>query len=236
VSTIKFIGDVHGKLRLYERIIEKSKFPTVQVGDMGLGFRNYGDPISEESNIPERIRRNMFEGNHRFLRGNHDNPRTCKEHPQYIPDGTIENDIMFIGGASSIDKAYRTPGYSWWEDEELSQEEFADLIEIYITKKPKIMVTHTCPQEIALYILDNIIDTKRAPNVLMPGTLSEKAFQHMFSAHSPEVWVFGHWHIPFDHVYSGTRFICLPELDTIDISLDDTSKGEIIPFYRKLSI
>jgi hypothetical protein len=42
----------------------------------------------------------------------------------------------------------------------------------------------------------------------------------MFIGHKPKLWIFGHWHVPFDEVIAGTRFICLPELAYIDI---DTS-------------
>ena len=74
---------------------------------MGLGFSGVYLPHDEVMN-------------HKFIRGNHDDPQACREHPYWIKDGLIENDIMYIGGAWSIDREYRTEGVSWWRDEELS--------------------------------------------------------------------------------------------------------------------
>jgi hypothetical protein len=39
----------------------------------------------------------------------------------------------------------------------------------------------------------------------------------MWNFYKPETWIFGHWHLSFDKVISGTRFICLNELDAIDL-------------------
>lgn len=40
----------------------------------------------------------------------------------------------------------------------------------------------------------------------------------MLEIHRPKVWVFGHYHIDKDFELNGTRFICLNELSTIDVS------------------
>lgn len=47
----------------------------------------------------------------------------------------------------------------------------------------------------------------------------------MFTAHKPKLWLFGHWHMPFDEVVSGTRFICLAELATIDVDIETMECG-----------
>jgi hypothetical protein len=46
----------------------------------------------------------------------------------------------------------------------------------------------------------------------------------MWSAHAPDLWIFGHYHASFDHVLhggreAGTRFISLAELEYRDIDL-----------------
>jgi hypothetical protein len=95
--------------------------PAIVVGDMGVGFRRLGGFRDGQfcSNPPRHA---MARANHRFIRGNHDNPGECAKHPQWIEDGKIEGDTMFIGGAVSIDRALRQEGYNWWPDEELSAE------------------------------------------------------------------------------------------------------------------
>jgi hypothetical protein len=145
-----FIGDVHGKFRAYREIIRDVP-ASIQVGDMGVGFINPATDRPTE-NPPYDA---MVQGNHRFIRGNHDNPGVCRKHSQWIKDGAVEGDIMFIGGAYSIDKDYRTPNYTWWADEELSDDEFDLMVPIALAAQPKIMVTHDCPTEVCAQMSAN---------------------------------------------------------------------------------
>lgn len=196
------IGDVHGKYRQYKRIIKHCR-GSIQVGDMGVGFfRTSGQP---HINPPYDA---MVAGDHRFIRGNHDNPDVCSQHSQWIPDGNIESGVMFIGGAVSVDRQYRTEGYDWWADEELNAEELDHLVEVYTEARPRLMVTHDCPEEIAR----NLCALSGRQKLDFPSR-SRQAFQRMWSAHSPEMWVFGHWHYSFDQIANGTRFVCLAELE-----------------------
>lgn len=58
--------------------------------------------------------------------------------------------IFTFGGALSIDKKYRTPGFDWWEQEEASVAETEYAIE-NLNKhdnKVDIIVTHTIPQSL----------------------------------------------------------------------------------------
>lgn len=218
---IRFIGDVHGKYNRYRELIRNVP-RSIQVGDMGVGF------IGE---ISGRLLQNppydaMVQGDHRFIRGNHDNPAVCAKHSQWIPDGTIEGNMMFVGGAVSIDRQYRIEGRSWWPDEELSYPALDVITGKYLSVKPEVMVTHECPEEVAQEILQrlSIPGVKLDPQF---ASRTRQAFQAMWSAHSPKLWVFGHWHVPFDHVLRGTRFVCLPELAVLDIdptSLDQEEK------------
>jgi hypothetical protein len=206
----RLIGDVHGKYGAYKAILKNSPYPTIQVGDMGVGFFKW--PHGEACTNPPFEK--MVKGDHKFIRGNHDNPAVCQKHTQWIPDGTIENGVMYIGGALSIDRAFRIEGFSWWPKEELSIAELNQLVDKYIEAKPRVMITHECPDlvanELVRYIgRDKFDDPSR----------TRQAFQSMWSAHSPEVWVFGHWHHSFDHVLNGTRFKCLAELECFDLEI-----------------
>lgn len=131
---------------------------------------------------------------------------------------------MFIGGALSIDRDYRHEDYSWWPDEELSSEVLELLITKMIETKPKIMVTHDCPESVAAMILGTIPCLESGGFMKMDprfASRTREAFDRMFGAHQPQLWLFGHWHVPFDYLYRGTRFVCLPELATIDINIDE---------------
>lgn len=207
-----FIGDVHGKFSRYGDILDNTK-NTIQVGDMGVGFRRVGGYRDGEFHRNPPYDKMVF-GGHRFIRGNHDNPAVCKRHSQCIQDGTIEDGMMFIGGAVSIDREFRQKDYNWWEDEELSAEELEVLIEKYITAKPEVMVTHDCPESIAM---ERMVALAGGIKLDFPSR-SRVAFQRMLSAHSPKLWVFGHWHHSIDTVVNGTRFVCLAELEARDLS------------------
>jgi hypothetical protein len=164
----------------------------------------------------------MARGEHRFIRGNHDNPAECRRQSLWIPDGHFEEGIMFVGGTASTDRDLRHEGYNWWPDEELSSTELKRMIALYIERKPRVMVTHDCPEEIAGIVQSRI-------SHLEPGrkdfpSRTRYAFQDMWSAHAPDLWIFGHYHMSFDQVLHGgrevgTRFICLAELEYRDIDL-----------------
>lgn len=214
MDSIRFIGDVHGKFDRYKKLI--ADVPrSIQVGDMGVGFRRLNGPRIGEiySNPPHHA---MVKGDHRFIRGNHDSPAACERHSQWIPDGKIESGIMFIGGALSIDRHLRQEGYNWWADEELSVAALNDLVDVYVAAKPRIMVTHECPEDVAVEVARVAGGLKLDPRF---ASRTRQALQSMWSAHSPELWIFGHWHVSFDHVLNGTRFICLAELEHRDIAL-----------------
>lgn len=214
MTTTTLIGDVHGKFRQYKAILSGCE-SSIQVGDLGVGFRRTQGPNAGKiySNPPHYA---MARGDHRFIRGNHDNPNECYRHSQWIQDGAVESGVMFVGGALSIDRAFRQEGFNWWPDEELSTAELMDIVDAYVGTKPRVMVTHDCPEDVAAEVSRLAGVTKLDPRF---ASRTRQAFQSMWSAHSPELWVFGHWHHSFDAVLNGTRFVCLAELETMVIDL-----------------
>lgn len=198
-----FIGDVHGLYKSYKQILDNCE-NSIQVGDLGLGFRFTSGPREGEfTQNPPYYK--MKEGNHRFIRGNHDNPGECRKNSQWIPDGTVEGDTMFVGGALSIDKQFRMEDYTYWKDEELDQEALDHVFHTYLTTKPRVMITHECPEQLAFSL-------NGAYKAEFPSR-TRTTFGRMWDAYTPEVWVFGHWHTSFDQIINGTRFICLDELE-----------------------
>jgi len=194
MKNIKFIGDIHGCYNHYKQLAYGYDGITIQVGDFGLGF---GMPPPE-----------IDEGNF-FIRGNHDDPTKCKEHPNYLGDfGYVkEEDLFFLGGADSIDKALRVEGVSWWRDEQLTYNQFSDALDLYRKVKPKIVVTHDCPIEIKKgcirpeYSNDEWTSTQQALQVMWQ-------YEH----HKPDLWIFGHYHPKQIKTFrlEGTKFVCLP--------------------------
>jgi len=202
---MRFIGDIHGEVFSYAPIIAGST-ESVQVGDFGVGFldgmaQEYADDLHKD-------------GRHKFIRGNHDDPGLCKQRPGYIADGTYdERGIFYVGGAWSIDWHWRTAGYTWWPEEELSDEELVTMHDLYLEHRPRIMVTHDAPTDVAF---EFFIKGSHKPQ---HRTRTAEAFQSMFAAYQPETWLFGHWHIDKDAVINGTRFICLGINSYIDLKI-----------------
>jgi Icc-related predicted phosphoesterase len=187
---------------------------SIQVGDFGVGFG--GDYWHNQAN-------ELLQGNHRFIRGNHDDPARCKSMNNYIADGTVEDDMMFVGGAWSIDYAWRTEGITWWPDEELSIEEFNRVIDIFNVVRPNIMVTHDAPMIAAQTMFINS-GLAMFHKPLIP-TRTGQALQAMYEIHQPKLWLYGHWHTTIETKIGDTTFICVGENDYIDIELDDFRRG-----------
>jgi len=205
---VYFIGDVHGKTKQLGELLSKLDKTQVafQVGDMGLGFRD----VSLDEYDP---------GEFRFIRGNHDSPEACRKHPNYAGDyGYLEHlELFFIGGVYFIDgPPYRTPGVSWWEDEQLSYDDLITAQRLYLKVKPRIVVTHEAPTLAAEELLRPMLirsnngyyDAK-----MECGTSRTSRFlQTMQTLHHPEHWYFGHYHVDREFKLLGTTFHCLAEL------------------------
>lgn len=211
---VTFIGDVHGKTDQYQKKL-RQKFPgqnTFQLGDMGVGF----------AGTPGLHKDIMTSGNHRWIRGNHDDPAKCRllEDRGYAGEYGYYDafKMFFLGGAFSIDYMYRTPGRSWWADEELSYPELAQAIDFYIKMKPEIVATHEAPTEAATYILTQVLGGFRTEKLTCGTSRTSVALQQMFDAHKPKEWVFGHYHVSRSFDWKSTKFTCVNELDTYTIS------------------
>lgn len=213
----RIVGDVHGASeQLFGLICDMPEHVTsaIQVGDMGVGF-------GQSDYWLESLDLTMVAANARFIRGNHDNPALCKNMSSYIRDCTVEKHVMYMGGAWSIDQQWRTQDVDWWEDEQLSYAQLSSAIDKFEACKPRIMITHDCPTVAATHMFLN--------SGLLPGGTAAKlyanrtssALQDMYDKHEPDLWIFGHWHHTVNMQLGNTRFMCLGELDYVDIDLEN---------------
>lgn len=209
----RIIGDIHGKIYDYKMFsIADFNGPSIQVGDFGIGFSSpyWHDELADwQKQNPH----------HRFIRGNHDDPDRCKTMPGFIADGKIENDVMFIGGAWSIDHAWRTEGVDWWAGEELSIIELDRLIDVYDTVRPRVMITHDAPTDVTYQMFVQSGLALGGTSAKKINTRTGQAFQAMFDIHQPDEWYFGHWHVTMQCKFGRTMFHCLGELDYVDVEL-----------------
>lgn len=218
MTVTRLIGDIHGYVNEYRHYsIGKFEGPTIQIGDFGVGF---GQSDFWHEAVDE------FHGDtHRFIRGNHDNPSKCKEMVGWIPDGTIEGDVMYIGGAWSIDNPTAPPGWyrrtagsDWWVDEQCSDTQFEQFLQSVEAVKPRVMITHDCPGDVSF---DMFWGSGFIKGPVYPNNTADW-MDKIFKAHQPEFWFFGHWHKTMTKNINGTTFVCLGELDTIDVDLSDS--------------
>ena len=216
MTTIRFIGDCHGNWHRYKNIVNGTE-RSVVVGDMGVGFFRWdwheGKRIPT-SNPPYDF---MVRHNAQFIRGNHDNPEVCKKQSQCIPDGTIEiingTKVMFIGGALSVDKQWRTEGLDYWSDEELSYLQLQEFINLYEIEQPDIMVTHELPESMI-----DIVCALSGRNKFDIPSRTRVAFQVMMDIKPPKLWLHGHHHISYYKDFKDTGFRGLGELEFIDLN------------------
>jgi hypothetical protein len=196
---MRFIGDMHCDFTTYEKLVGDAP-ASIQVGDFGLGFgKDYGVDDSPRLGPTQR-----------FIRGNHDNPEMCYAHPNYIGDIAVEGSMFFMSGAFSIDRYRRTVGRDWWDNEELSYQSLMTAIDIFEQVKPRIVVTHDCPETVARVIFKN---REARPSA------TARALDTMFQLHKPDLWVFGHWHTNIRQVVLGTRFVCVANGDALDMDI-----------------
>lgn len=204
----RLVGDIHGNFKKYKHLLERAT-ASIQVGDFGIGFSHYY--------WHERVNRFHHNSQHRFIRGNHDNPAKCREMCGWIYDGTVEGHTMYIGGAWSIDHQLRTEGVDWWSEEELSIAELDQLVDAYTYTKPRVMITHDAPEEVTFNMF---ISKGLGLGNRQIKTRTGQALQTMFETHRPEFWFFGHWHHTKQSDIKGTHFHCLGELDFVDFDLE----------------
>jgi hypothetical protein len=220
MAVIRFIGDVHGKTERYQNIVrnaDEEGAATFQLGDMGLGFKGVKVPLD-------------MDDQHRFIRGNHDDPASCWMHPAYAGDFGYDPkyDLFFLGGAFSIDYEWRQRAMlaggdaCWWDDEELSERELDIAIQQCIEHKPRIIATHEAPASVAEQLLLPIVlrgsgNDYFGNKMVCVRSRTAKALDRLFNAWHPQYWIFGHYHTDWTAWIQSTTFHCCAELSTFDI-------------------
>lgn len=196
------IGDVHGKIdELLKVLSSHGESRVLQLGDMGLGFKDVYLP--------------NLNSDFGFIRGNHDSPSRCQHHFNYVREFGMWNGIFVVGGAFSIDHAWRTPGKTWWFNEELTIEQGDKAYNLYVATKPKIMASHEAPEMVGEALLRD--QGFRPEKWGSTQSRTARLLQRMFDAHQPEQWFFGHYHRDWETSIRGTHFHCLNELSTYEL-------------------
>lgn len=240
---VLIVGDVHGNFDSLRTLIQYYRELIgieycIVCGDYGIwtDFKKDQIPLSYNTNYGIPVY---------FCDGNHENHAELDKYERgeihqltdwlhFCAFGSVlelnGTNILFCGGADSIDKQLRTPYVSWWPTEVISLEDLDYLPNCSIDT----VISHTCPSEIADVIMQSHLQT-------IPGKSLDPSCSYLdrvLERYKPNEWVFGHWHISFNWALNGTEFFGLNMLPQrlIKRSLDALLKQNVIGFAALLHV
>lgn len=209
---MKFIitGDTHGSFERFSKLPQDKDIAIIILGDVGLNFymrkKDYWNKLHLCNSYPFTFY---------CVRGNHEaRPQDVKgmklvydeavqglvwaeeDFPRikYFQDWGIYNienkKTLVIGGAYSVDKLYRLKmHYSWFANEQLSEQERLECLSNIKGQKFDMVLSHTCPyswRPIDLF-LSNVDEST-------VDTSMEQWFEEVKDSIEWEYWFFGHYH------------------------------------------
>ena len=187
---IFILGDIHGRMEYLKDFVKEkrktipSDIPIIilQCGDFGI----WPDVI-----IPSFYNVFIY-----FTPGNHENWEILDEYENKGKFEIVENCFymtrlstltinehvfMFIGGADSIDKHFRTPYIDWFDQETFPAKLLYEMEYFHVDT----VIAHDCPE---YFVSDRWLKTHnlKSQNRL---TLNE-----VYNLYTPKSWFFGHYH------------------------------------------
>ena len=206
------VGDIHGDFTPLVSLIKNNKDAILlQCGDFGWWkpLRNRildVDRICKENNVIIH----WCEGNHEdhpFIKKNDMVTPNIIHQPRgstiTLPDGRV---VLFIGGADSIDKKYRTAGYDWFpEDENITINDIRNLPDIDVD----VIISHTAPEYFDLmlpktgHFAGTDLSTYKDNNCILLNLVFDK--------YKPKEWYFGHFHKYDEGEYNNCEWVLLSD-------------------------
>lgn len=213
------LGCIHGNWgRLNKIIAKKSPEVVLQTGDFGWWpafeakkrtlYHIKQEWLLEGVKLPESTTLYWCDGNHE----DHDNlQHRLPDYPQapinlysrvfYVPRGVVVTllngtNILFMGGAESIDRKDRTPGHDWFPEEMISSRDLDRALSHNC--RIDVVVSHTCPWE-----------WEPKPNAMKLNDPCRHALSRILDRYKPALWFHGHWHCEANGKYGSTRWQCL---------------------------
>ena len=234
-----FLGDVHAESPLMRDFLNSEEKYCLQLGDFGFIFK-YNDWKWNkflnhfEKNYPNKM---IF-----TVLGNHENYDSIEKMPvkdmfgarcrkirsnvYAIERGEILSieglNILCIGGADSIDKAWRQDGISWWTQEKISDADIKKTVEKGLTCSFDMICSHAMP---AFFMLQNFTPCFQ--------TGSEFSLEKIYcdiennGGHIP-LWIGGHVHNSIDMTYNDTLFRSLDIGEKIIYHKDDSIEDKFL--------
>jgi hypothetical protein len=228
-QTVLILGDIHGRFQEAERLynsIRRVYSPLeidllIQVGDFGF-WPQSGDVDPWTLELDHRavfvdgnherhdiLQSDQFEEPNLGLDPYHsykagDWTRCMKDIWEYKSRGSIEDGILYIGGASSIDKHMRTAGQDWFSDEDIQYGQkmrTMENIDEYGPENIHTVISHEAPAGFDLSEACHKEEIKDDSN--------RRFLQDVLKKVEPDRWYFGHYHGKLSGSYAETSWRCI---------------------------
>jgi hypothetical protein len=229
-----FLGDIHGQwdvivnhLRKVSEFVldEKKNVCYIQVGDFGIGYNTPEKEIKKLHILNDEL---VNQDSDLFIiRGNHDDPEWFIEDKKieykeqltnifFVPDYTVLNidfeNILFVGGAVSIDRNYnKMNGGKYWEDEVVK----FDFDFVKNIREIDRMVCHTSPDFVEPLTFSNLVYRYAMNDDLLLGDLiterenMTKLVTEVMNNNKLKGFYYGHFHRNYKFYHNDCEFICL---------------------------
>lgn len=215
MTKVLVVGDIHAEWGALNQLIQQKQPDIVlQCGDFGW----WPGMEPKHMTIYDRSRAWYLKGikpqgaKVYWCDGNHEDHLSLETHQEageivemydgvyYCPRGSVltlpdGRRVMFYGGAHSIDKDMRTPGFDWFPEELPTQGQF---LRANNQKDIDIIISHTMPLEV-----DVSVDQWRGQKANDPTRYDLSCF---YQHHEPSQWFFGHWHVDYEKQVGPTKF------------------------------
>lgn len=214
MSKVLIIGDTHGQFGRLNKLLNKYK-PDIAIitGDFGFWPKFFNKEYIDSNRRIRMWDAEIKNGSCKvyFCDGNHEDHDALDELTNheimpnvfYMKRGSILNihgqNILFVGGALSIDKNYRTPKYDWFEQEILKEE---DLLSIPNDVQIDMVISHTAPSEFKF-------DTDK----FLPDP-SRDVLSKVLDKYKPREWYFGHFHKYREGKYKDCKWTMIADIES----------------------
>ena len=204
---IGLIGDTHGELRFasaaLRQLAERGVMCSVVAGDFGFVWGGDRVDLDSLSTLASELGHTLL-----FVDGNHedfitllgyevgsDGVRWVAPSIGHLPRGSRFEvagvRVAAMGGANSIDRWQRRPGYSWWPEESITE---ADL-ERLGSDPVDVLIGHDAPDPLsALDVYLMMTKSGWSIGALAYASEGRRQFTRAFKAVRPRLYVGGHYH------------------------------------------
>lgn len=192
------VGDVHtseyGISDAVEHAHENDVKTIIFLGDFGYTYAEEFLVFLESMTSRYGIEILFIDGNHDdhvFLRSFGDIPAEIVPGVTYTPRGSTAyfggKKVLFIGGATSIDKQYRVPYVSWWPEEDITESDVQKCIE---QGPVDVIMSHDAP-----WLPPKLPPLAINADVLADAKANRRRLKHIVEATEPRFLYHGHLHI-----------------------------------------